>query len=76
MATLFGIPAVVIFGLLAWFSWRRGHRHGLVLLWGVLFGCFLGAGIQTAVHSVGNGMVRGVDQGAHGALSGVSASLK
>lgn len=73
---MFGIPAVIIFGGLAFFSWRRGHRHGLVLLWGILFGCFLGGSLQHALELAANGGLSGLDSGLRGAVNGVSASLR
>lgn len=73
---MFGIPAVLIFGLLAFLAWRRGHRHGLVLLWGVLFGVFLGGTAASAVHSVAAGMLSGTEQGIHGVMSGVSQAAR
>lgn len=73
---MFGIPAVLIFGVLAFWSWRRGHRHGMVLIWGILFGCFLGGAVQTALITAASGGLHGLDAGVQGAVSGISATLR
>lgn len=73
---MFGIPLVIVFGLAAWFSWRRGHRHGLVLFWGVLFGVFLGSTGHAVVSQIATSGAAGIESGVKGAANGVTASLR
>jgi hypothetical protein len=73
---MFGIPLVLIFGLLAWFSWRRGHRHGLVLMWGILFGVFLGGSAAAVVHTIAASGASGLEAGVRGAMGGVAGTFR
>lgn len=73
---MFGIPAVLIVIGIAAFAVRRQHRHGAVLIWGIVLGCFLGAGLHAAVTAAMTGGLNGLGTGLTAAFHGAAGAVR